>query len=106
MWVGFRDLSNPVTTEKRGHGLFQLCKMLPADGLRRADTVVAARVVRLQGFAKIGQTACERESLDRNPNGVRQIRAGFHHDGNIESTRDVKPKLIALHSKIGGVSLD
>ncbi len=43
----------------------------------------------------------ERVGPNRSPDGIGQVRAGFHHNDQVAAAGDVKPKPIRPHAKAG-----
>ena len=70
------------------------------------NAIKPVRAVCLQGFAEMNQSIGQHHALQWHPNRLCQISGGFHYDGNIGCAGDIKPKLIALHSKISAAGLN
>ncbi len=66
----------------------------------RTDAVVAAGKIRPLRIAEIKRAVGDRVEQEWNPNGIGQIRAGFHNDRNIRRPGDGETELIALHPQI------
>jgi hypothetical protein len=80
--------------------LFQCQGLTP---LWRAKTVITTGIIRPLRIAKIGRAAGECVGLNRLPNGIGKIRAGFHHDGDVSCPRDDEAESVCLHAKAGFV---
>ena len=85
---------------------FRLHEVPTISTLWRTNAIVTAGTVRLQRFAEKNQAIGEGEGLQRCPNGIDQIGASIHQNGNVGRAGDVEPKLIALDAKVGAAGLD
>ena len=73
--------------------------------LRRAEAIETTGIIRPLRIAEIGGTARERVGCHRRPDGIAQIRAGFHHERLASGPVDVESELIRLHAKAGVAGL-
>ena len=62
-------------------------------------------IIRPLGIAEIGRAAGEGVRAHRRPDGIGQIRAGFHHDDHVAGPVDGEPKPIRQHAKAGTAGL-
>ena len=65
----------------------------------RADAVIASRILRPKRFVEIKRHVAKPERTKWGPNGVGQIGAGFHDDGDNWYARNVEPKLTISNTK-------
>src|ERR1039458_3517564 len=72
---------------------------------RRAQAVETGGIIRPLGIAEIGRAAGEGVGSHWRPNGVSQVRAGFHHDDQVASAGDVEPKPVRPQAKAGTAGL-
>src|SRR5437763_17114055 len=75
--------------------------------LWRAEPVETGGIIRPLRVAEIGRAAGERVGGHRRPDGMAQVRAGFHHHDPAAGPGDVESKLIRLHAeaRIAGLHL-
>ena len=67
---------------------------------QRAEAVEAGGVVRGLGVGERGHTVGEGIGSYCEPDGICQVRGGFHNDGEVAISRDEETELIGLHPKI------
>lgn len=70
---------------------------------RRAKAVEAAGIIRPLGIAEIRGAAGERVGCHGRPDAIGQVRAGFHHDGDVSCPGDDETEAVGLHAKAGAV---
>jgi hypothetical protein len=85
---------------------FPRCAKLQAGASGQAEAVKAARNIGLDGFAEIERSIDERVGLNRRPNRVGQIGAGFYYYCKIICTRNIEPKLIVHEPETSVASFD
>src|SRR5438477_12464665 len=67
--------------------------------LWRAEAVETGGIIRPLRIAEIGRAAGERVGGHRRPDGMAQVRAGFHHHGIIGCPGDDETEPVGLHAK-------
>ena len=68
---------------------------------RRANAVETGGIIRPLGIAEIGRAAGEGVGSHRRPDGVGEVRAGFHYDRSVVGPVDVESKLVGSHAEAG-----
>ena len=64
--------------------------------LRRAEAVEAGGIIAQLRIAERGRAAAvQGGGGDRQPDGLGQVRAGFHHDDRVAGAGDVEAKMAA-----------
>ena len=58
-------------------------------------------IIRPLGIAEIGRAAGEGVGSHRRPDGIGQVRAGFHHDDQVAGPGDGEPEPIRPHAEAG-----
>ena len=101
-WTGFAIHDLRFTRGVRGRHKVPRGR---ARALGHAKAVETGGVVRPVGIAEIGRAAGEGDGLQRRPDGIGQVRAGFHYDYKAVGGGDVEPKSIRLNAKAGTTGL-
>src|ERR1700722_10669837 len=73
---------------------------------RKANPVITNWVISPIRIAEINRAVGQRNGPDWCPDGIGQIGASFHHDGNVGYASDVEAELIVAHTETWPAGLD
>jgi hypothetical protein len=93
-WLDTGSTMVGLTVPLRRHDVTNSRRNRGGSILRRADAIGTGRIIRPAWIAELVKPVGEVEAFHWQPGAASEVRAGFHHDGNVRGPSDVEAEAL------------